>query len=243
MTVEIRKFPDADSVATAAAQLFLDRVRDDLAAKPLVHVALTGGTVGIATLAALGRHVDRDSIDYSRVHIWWGDERFVERSSRDRNAVLAREAYLSKISIPEGNIHEFPAANEGKSLSEARESFSLETAGFASSEGTIDFDLVFLGMGPDGHVASLFPGHDSGSNSQFVIAEHDSPKPPPERLSLSYRALNAAKRVVFVVAGLDKAEAVMDAFGNPGSVLPAAKVRGASSSVLLVDEAAASLLG
>lgn len=243
MTVEIRKLRDGSSVAAAAAEFFLDLLRGELAHKPLVHVALTGGTVGIASLAALGEHPNRDSLDYSRVHIWWGDERFVERGSRERNAVLAREALLSKLAIPAANIHEFPAANEGLSLDEARQSFNAQAAKFASKAGTIDFELVFLGMGPDGHVASLFPGHDTETNSALIISEHDSPKPPSERLSFSYKALNAAQNVVFVVAGTDKSEAVADAFGKRGSTLPAAMVRGVSSTVLLVDEAAASLLG
>ena len=146
--------------------------------------------------------------------------------------------------MPAENVHEFPSTTDSSDLETAAVAFNSEVSRWADSTGRLEFDLVFLGMGPDGHVASLFPGHQAGvdANSAAVVAEHNSPKPPPERLSFSYAALNSAKQVVFVVAGADKAEAVADAFGNPNSVLPAAKVRGVSSSVLLVDEAAASLL-
>lgn len=244
MTPQVRKFVDATGVAQAAADLFIAQTTSALVTQSQVHVALTGGTVGIASLAALGNHALRDTVDYSRVHFWWGDERFVSVDSRDRNALQAREALLSKITVPEENIHEFPSLVDGLGLDEAAIVFNAEVAKHTDASRPFSFDLVFLGMGPDGHVASLFPDHAVGLDAQgpLVVAEHNSPKPPPERLSFSYSALNAAKQVVFVVAGADKAEAVADAFGNPNSDLPAAKVRGVSSSVLLVDEAAATLL-
>lgn len=244
MSVQVRRFTDSPAVAQAAADLFIAQITSALVTHTEVHVALTGGTVGIASLVALGNHPERDSVDYSRVHFWWGDERYVASDSRDRNAFLAREALLSKIAVPESNIHEFPALVDGVSLDDATALFNNEVHKYTESNRPFSFDLVFLGMGPDGHVASLFPGHGVGldANGPLIVAEHDSPKPPPQRLSFSYGALNASKQIVFVVAGADKAKAVADAFGNPNSVLPAARVRGVSSSVLLVDEAAASLL-
>lgn len=242
MTVKIKSFPTPGDVARAAANLFIERVGAALEKNSAVHVALTGGTVGIASLVELGGHPNRDSIDYKRVHIWWGDERFVSGDSRDRNSLLAREALLEKIEIPAANIHEFPAKSDSLNLNEATAEFSETVRLHAGDDGLIPFDLVFLGMGPDGHVASLFPGQKIESGNESVIAVPDSPKPPAERVSFTFRALNRAKEVVFVVAGVDKAAALADAFGNDDSDLPAAKVRGQNSSVLLADDAALSLL-
>ena len=222
----VNRFKDAEETALGAAEAIVARVSELLAEQDAVNLVVTGGTVGILTLAKL-----RDlTLDYSRVHIWWGDERFVEKQSADRNELQARNALLNHIEIPASNLHPFPASDEGQSLDEAAASFREVVRG-------VRFDILLLGIGPDGHVASLFPGHDA--EGELVVAEHDSPKPPPQRLSLSYNAINSAREVWFTVAGADKQDAVSVAFGDQPESLPVGRVRGTEKTVWFVDASAA----
>lgn len=222
----VNRFKDAEETALGAAEAIVARVSELLAEQDAVNLVVTGGTVGILTLAKL-----RDlTLDYSRVHIWWGDERFVEKQSADRNELQARNALLNHIEIPASNLHPFPASDEGQSLDEAAASFREVVRG-------VRFDILLLGIGPDGHVASLFPGHDAAG--ELVVAEHDSPKPPPQRLSLSYDAINSAREVWFTVAGADKQNAVSVAFGDQPESLPVGRVRGTEKTVWFVDASAA----
>ncbi len=233
----VHRFPDAASVANGVALAVVDKLNVVLSKKPVAHFVVTGGTVGIATLAQLDS-IDTSSVDWSRVHIWWGDERFVARDSDDRNAKQARNAWLSRSDVPEHNIHEFPAVDDDLTLEQAREAFALELKNTAlDGQDYPSFDLLLLGMGPDGHVASLFPGHVY-DETQTVVAIANSPKPPPMRLSLNFDVICAADEVWFTVAGADKAEAVATAFGDDSESLPVGRVHGVSRTVWFVDQTA-----
>lgn len=221
----VNRFKDADEVATGAAEAVAARVQELLAEQSEVNLVVTGGTVGILTLAKL-REL---SMDWSRVQIWWGDERFVEKQSGDRNELQAKKALLDHIEIPAANLHPFPASDEGLSLDEAADAFRKVVAG-------VKFDILLLGIGPDGHIASLFPGKNA--EGELVVAEHDSPKPPPQRLSLSYEAINSAREVWFTVAGADKQSAVATAFGDSPEELPVGRVSGHERTVWFVDATA-----
>jgi 6-phosphogluconolactonase len=233
MSVVVNRFKDGHSVARNVAEAFFVKMDAVLAAKPEAHVAITGGTVGIATLAEIAANERATSFDFNRVNFWWGDERFVASDSGDRNAVQAHNALFSKIQIDPSRLHEFPSADNGLTLDEA-------AAKFAAYVGEIKphFDLVFLGMGPDGHINSLFPGKPTPALGVQVIAEHDSPKPPPQRLSFTYEAMNAADEIWFTVAGADKADAVNVAFGDDPTSLPVGRVRGKAKTVWFVDQTA-----
>lgn len=238
MNAIVNRFADAESLAQAAAEQFVALLTQLTASKPVVNVMLTGGTIGIATLSAISRVPTVSQIDFSKVHFWWGDERFVEFDSPDRNALQARKALLGKIAVPEQNIHEFPHREPGVSLQQAAIRFETDLA-----ELQPDFDFAFVGMGPDGHVCSLFPGHEVETNGAMgqaglVIAESDSPKRPAERLSFSYAAMNSVDEIWFVVAGADKADAIADVFGDEVSNLPAAKIMGKSKTVWFIDQTA-----
>ena len=221
----VNRFKDADEVATGAAEAVVARVQELLAEQSEVNLVVTGGTVGILTLAKL-REL---SMDWSRVQIWWGDERFVEKQSGDRNELQAKKALLDHIDIPAANLHPFPASDEGLSLDEAAEAFRKVVAG-------VKFDILLLGIGPDGHIASLFPGKNA--EGELVVAEDDSPKPPPQRLSLSYEAIRSAREVWFTVAGADKQNAVATAFGDSPEELPVGRVSGRERTVWFVDATA-----
>ncbi len=233
----VNRLPDGAAVADAVAVAVLEKLASVLQQKPLAHFVVTGGTVGIASLASLAR-LDDGSVDWSRVHVWWGDERFVDKASGDRNAVQARNAWLSHCAIPESNIHEFPASDEGLDLQAAGQLFEQELARFSSADaGYPKFDLLLLGMGPDGHIASLFPGQEHEPES-VVVSVDDSPKPPAMRLSLNYKVINAANEVWFTVAGADKAEAVSVAFGDEPQSLPVGRIAGTSRTVWFIDQTA-----
>jgi 6-phosphogluconolactonase len=199
-------------------------------------VVVTGGTVGIGTLAALARSTDASALDWTRIHVWWGDERFVPAGHADRNEQQARDALFSHVAIPAENMHTFPA-NHGQTVEQAREEFLAENvSGFPA------FDLVLNGIGPDGHAASLFPGLPHGEGDD-VIAVPNSPKPPAERLSFTFDALNRGRHVWIIASGVEKADAVARIVGDsPETETPAAALRGGVETVVWIDSDAASAI-
>ena len=234
---EIRRAFNAADVAHQAAREIIETLVEAVSRKGIANVALTGGTVGILTLRVLAEQPDLERLDLEKVHFWWGDERYVDSASIERNAVQAREAFFKRVVVPEVNIHEFPATGNSSDLLNAKELFEAEVRkNFGSL--TPKFDLVILGMGPDGHVASLFPRHETLAENQLIVAEPNSPKPPAERLSLSYSILNSAVKIVFVVSGLDKSDAVTSVHTDENCELPAAKINAIGETIWFVDQAA-----
>jgi 6-phosphogluconolactonase len=229
---EIRVFEDQATLVRAAAEKALAVVLASLEKEPEVHIALTGGRVGTMTLEALSGLTA--NVDFARLHIWWIDDRFVSATSKDRNELQARMAWLDQSSVPSENIHPFPSSDDG--------TIELSAKVFAQAfqERNPHFALVLLGVGEDGHVASLFPEGKAVAESEWVVIESNSPKPPAERLSLSLKALNRAYEVVFLVSGIEKAQAVRDVLSG-SSHLPAARVQGKSRTTWLLDQEAASL--
>ncbi|PKQ26083.1 MAG: 6-phosphogluconolactonase [Actinobacteria bacterium HGW-Actinobacteria-4] len=227
-------YPDAQAVADATAARLLTVVADTLSQRPRVDVVLTGGTVGIKTLASIAASPLAGSIDWTAVHLWWGDERFVTSGDPDRNEGQAQGAALGALPIPEHNIHRMGAADRYATVEDAAHAYSDEI----EREGSPEWDIVLLGIGPDGHVASLFPGHSAfGDSSALALAVHDSPKPPPTRVTLSLQTINRAHRVWVVAAGADKADAVRHCLAMTGDY-PAGAVRGTDETLVLVDVAA-----
>ncbi|AAT89005.1 6-phosphogluconolactonase [Leifsonia xyli subsp. xyli str. CTCB07] len=194
--------------------------------------------MGIAVLEAVNASLARDTIDWSKVHFWWGDERFVERESRDRNERQAREALLDYLDVPAENIHPFPAEDDIPDIDEAVRVFAAELEAFApDGELFPKFDITFLGVGPDGHIASLFPDRPGIRETEAtVIAEREAPKPPPQRLSLTRPVLNASDRIWLVLAGSDKASALGLALaGASYTEVPVAGAKGRKRTVFFVD--------
>lgn len=207
-----------------------------------VHLSLTGGSTGGATLRAIGDRDDAADIDWSLVHFWWSDERFVPRAHPDRNALMAREALLDRIDVPEANIHEMAASDSGIDLDAAAAAYADELARFAmDGQAWPTFDVCLLGVGPDAHIASLFP--DRGEillTDVATAAVRDSPKPPPERVTLTRPVINSSQRVWMALAGADKASALGLALaGASYASVPAAGAKGRKRTILFVDTAAA----
>jgi 6-phosphogluconolactonase len=232
--------PDKEVLAQAVAARLLTRVLDVQSVRSPVHVVLTGGTVGIASLAAVAASPLVPAVDWSGVHVWWGDERFLPDGDPDRNETQARNALIDALgeALPVDNVHPMPARSDDVATPEA----SAEAYAAALAEaGSPAFDVLLLGMGPDGHIASLFP-HRSGIQvtDRTVIPVRNSPKPPPERLSLTRPVLNASQRVWLVLAGADKASALGLALaGASRDEVPVAGIKGRRRTVFFVDADAA----
>lgn len=216
--------PDAEAVAERARLRILDAARAAIDGRGSFRLVLAGGSTPEATYRLLAQ----EDQPWERWQIYFGDERCLTPEDARRNSRMAQETWLGPVGIPPSNVHAIPAelgAEEG----------ARAYAPIVASAGP--FDLVLLGMGEDGHTASLFPGqqHDQ---SEWVHAVHQAPKPPPDRISLSIRALSASRGVLFLVTGAGKREAV--AAWRAGVPLPAAKVAAVSDAEVLLDEAAAS---
>lgn len=231
---EVLRFATADAVAVGVADAAVQRILALQQTLERIDIAITGGTVGIKALAFWASHAQRDEIDYGKLNFWWGDERFVARDSADRNFNQAWDALLQHLDVPAANLHQFPAADEGLDLEAAALEFA---AHWESEKPTISF--AFMGMGPDGHIASLFPGK-TYAGSSAIIAESDSPKPPPLRLSFSFDTINSWREIWFTIAGADKAEPTAVAFSSQPNALPVGRIHGTDADIWFIDEAAAS---
>ncbi|WP_442575524.1 6-phosphogluconolactonase [Microbacterium sp. F51-2R] len=237
--------PDPAALAESVAARFLSRLAKMTSEGRPVHVSLTGGSMGSAVLAAAARHPKLGKVDWSLVHFWWSDERFVPRDDDDRNEKQARAALLDGLDIPPANIHAASASDEGRDLDAAAADYARELERFRDENGTDpwpSFDICFLGVGPDAHIASLFPDREEiRVTDAAVVAVRDSPKPPPERVTMTRPVINSSQRVWLVLAGTDKASALGLALaGASYQSVPAAGAKGRRRTIFFVDEAAAS---
>ncbi len=237
--------PDMDSLIAAVAARFLTKLTDLLDEYQEVNIALTGGTAGgQGVQQAVAQSPMRGAIDWTRVHFWWGDERFLPKADPDRNEVQAREALLDLIPVPPQNIHPFPASDEIPDIDQAAAAYAEELRAHADPALRLTvprFDITFLGVGPDGHIASLFPEHDVRlDDERLVVADRNAPKPPPERLSLTLPVINSSQRIWMVLSGAEKASALGLALAGASPIeVPAAGAQGRRRTVFFVDAEAA----
>lgn len=237
---EVIRFQDAEELAGEVGRRLLGLLTDVQLGDRVPSVALTGGSIADRLHREVARLSAGASVDWSRVDVWWGDERFVPADSPDRNVGQARAALLDHVGVDPARVHEVPAAGT-MGLDEAATAYGDALR----AHGGGLFDVVFLGVGPDGHIASLFPGRSELEvDDAIAVPVSESPKPPPERVSLTFGALNRTREAWFIVSGEDKAEAVARAVGGADvHDTPAAGVCGQERTLWFVDEAAASRLG
>ena len=207
-------------------------------------VVLTGGSMGSEVLVSLGRSLARDTIDWQHLNLWWGDERFLPAGHPDRNETQARQALLDSMPLDPSRVHPMPAADgpDGPDVDAAAARYARELAASARGGQLVpEFDVLMLGVGPDAHVASLFPEHPALHELvASTIGVRGAPKPPPVRLSMTFPSLCSARDVWFLVAGPDKAGAVGLALSGAGRLLaPAAGVVGLRSTTWFLDRDAA----
>lgn len=231
--------PDAAALATAVAGELLTRLADAQAAGHQPQIALTGGSISEALHRELARLSPGTEVDWTRVVVWWGDDRFVPADDPDRNAGQARRAFLDAVGATQ--VHEMPSSDDVADVEAAARAFEEQV----HEHGSGEFEVVMLGIGPDGHVASLFPGHPQLEvDDRIVVGVTDSPKPPPQRISFTFGALNRARSLWVIASGEGKAEAVAAALADTGSVTdtPARGVHGTADTTYFLDRAAASQL-
>lgn len=225
MLPEWRVFAGADALVAALANALCAEAEAALAARGVFHLVLAGGSTPRELYRALAGRRAGDA----RWQVWYGDERCLPADHPERNSVVAETAWLAASRIPPGNRRPIPA-----------ELGAIEAAARYAGwlKAVADFDVVLLGMGEDGHTASLFPGHDWGAapNSPDALAVYAAPKPPPERVSLSAARLGRSAKVWFVVTGSGKREALLR--WKSGKALPASAVRGRQQTVAWLDAAA-----
>ncbi|UXA20242.1 6-phosphogluconolactonase [Mycobacterium sp. SMC-4] len=240
----LEKYSDTDTLVAAAGDRLVGAVTAAIDARGVAHIVLTGGGTGIGMLEHVGGRADE--IDWSRVHIYWGDERFVPRDDPERNEKQAREALLDHVGIPAANVNPMAASDGefGDALDAAAQAYAHLLAEAGGADPTPVFDVHLLGMGGEGHVNSLFPDTAAvRETTRTVVGVTDSPKPPPRRITLTLPAIQRSREVWLVVSGEGKADAVAAAIGGAQPVdLPAAGAVGSEQTVWLLDAAAASRL-
>ena len=221
---------------TSLTRILADEVQRSAAAaiaeRSLFSIALPGGSVATSCFPALAAL----PVDWTRTHFFWADERAVPPSDPESNYGLAERLWLIPAGVPDSSVHRMPA--DAVDLGAAADAYSEELSGALGRVPVLD--LVLLGMGPDGHVASLFPGHPLLEERDRLVASlSDAPKPPPHRLTLTLPVLQRARVVIVAAFGAAKAKALGHALGDPASALPVAQVlRGASRAIVLADDPA-----
>jgi 6-phosphogluconolactonase len=225
MQPEWRVFADAEALVAALADALCAEAGAAIAARGVFHLVLAGGTTPRALYRALA---DRRAGN-AHWQVWYGDERCLPAGHPERNSVMAEAVWLAASNIPPKNRRPIPA-ELGAAEAAARYAGWLK--------GVADFDVVLLGIGEDGHTASLFPDHNWGGaqGSPDVLAVYAAPKPPPERVSLSAVRLGRSRRVWFAITGSGKREALLR--WKNGETLPVSAVRGKLDTVAWLDAAA-----
>jgi 6-phosphogluconolactonase len=245
MSPVIEKYADTDALVAAAGDRLVDAITDAIDKRGTAQIVLTGGGTGVGTLKRVGER--GDAIDWSKVHLYWGDDRFVPEDDDERNEKQAREALLDRVDIPAANVHPMaPSDGEfGDDLdAAARDYAQVLAANAVDGQPAPDFDVHLLGMGTEGHINSLFPETPAvRETDRLVVGVDDSPKPPPRRITLTLPAIQRSREVWLVVSGAGKADAVAAAIGGAKAVdVPAAGAVGRDATVWLLDEDAASKL-
>ncbi|MBB5915889.1 6-phosphogluconolactonase [Nocardia transvalensis] len=234
----VEVFAGTDDLVAAAAARFVAVVTEAQAQRGSASVVITGGGTGIGLLEVV-RKAPGD-IDWSRLDVFWGDERFVPAGDPERNELQARQALLDHVPVDPARVHPVAASDgEYPDPVEAAAEYSAAVHAHLAEHGS--FDLHLLGMGGEGHVNSLFPDTDAvREEHELVVAVTNSPKPPPVRVTLTLPAVRRARHVVLVVGGAAKSEAVAAVVSGASPVdIPAAGAEGTESTTLLLDEPAA----
>lgn len=246
---KVKVFDTEEDLAVSLAKYAADLANKISQERNTFTVVLSGGSL-VKSLRKLLEQPYIDSVDWSKWHVFWVDERVVPKDHPDSNYLLAYNEFLSKVPIPTGNVY---AINDALSAEGAADDYETclkhlvktKTIDQSQISGFPKFDLMLMGMGPDGHIASLFPGHPLvQENKKWVASINDSPKPPPERISFTLPVINSSANVALVVAGSGKATAVHVALSDVSNseVLPVQLVEPEGELSWFLDKDAASKL-
>ncbi len=230
--MKLTRLDDKEAVAAYAASAVADAIN---ATSAPFHLALAGGTTPERCHQLLAPLV----ADWGHVHVWVSDERAVGPEDPDSNWKMVRESLLERIDIPDDNLHRV-LGEEGADIAAA--GYDAEIRGLVppGEDGVPRFDLVMAGMGPDGHTLSLFPGHPELDITDVLVTSlHDSPKPPPHRVTFTLPLVHASPRVMLLVAGSEKADALARVLAGPDKSTPASLLDGAGRLEVVADAASA----
>jgi 6-phosphogluconolactonase len=247
-TTEVLVHHDASLLAKAAAARLVTKLVDVQASGGNAHLVLTGGGIGTALLSELAAAPALGAVEWRHLDFWWGDERFLPSGHPDRNEAQAEQALLRYIDADPARVHRMPGTDgpdgNDPEAAAARYADELRRAARPEDHGPVPaFDVLLLGIGPEGHVASLFPGMPALYDDRPVVAVRGAPKPPPTRLTMTLPAIRRAREVWILAAGPEKAGAVRLALSDAGPVqVPAAGARGQLRTLFLLDKAAAAQL-
>ncbi|MCD2187632.1 6-phosphogluconolactonase [Actinomycetospora soli] len=255
---QVITLPDDGSVAADGAARLLAALAAAQSARGVASVVLTGGGIGIAMLEAVAASPDVDTVDWSQVEVFWGDERFVPAGSEDRNDAQARAALLDRLALDPARVHPMASSTPGPSALESEDSADPDAGAQAYAQvlteaaarlgegvpGIPAFDVLLAGCGPEGHTLSVFPDSPAvHATAAGVVAVRDCPKPPPTRISLTLAAARSAREVWLVATGEGKAEALAKAAHGASEVeIPLAGLAGTERTLWLLDEAAAATI-
>jgi 6-phosphogluconolactonase len=238
--LKLHLLSDLEALSLRAAESFVDLSRRCIASKGRFFVAVSGGSTPIRLYTLLGLSMYSNQIDWRRLEFFWVDERFVPPSHKDSNYRLLHDYLLSKISIPQENIH--PVKTELTSPQVAASNYEEEIKNiFRLTEGSLpEFDLILLGIGEDGHTASLFPDNEVLKETERLVVSATDSKHVYHRISLTLPVINSAETVIFLVSGKNKADVVKKVLIEKDSSLPASLVNPEKGDLIfLIDKEAA----
>ncbi|MEO7588385.1 MAG: 6-phosphogluconolactonase [Arachnia sp.] len=229
------RLDDASEVADVVARRLLERIVELQEKRGLVHICLTGGSTANKMYERFAALVPDSALDATKLQLWWGDERFVPGTDADRNSLQAVSRLARTVSIKSADIHMMPAQDGRADSHQCAAEYETELA-------DTTFDITLLGIGPDGHVGSIFPDHPSfETTSRSVIGVTDSPKPPSDRISMTIPAMNRSEEIWLIATGASKADAVARAL-NGDPALPASHVAAREATYWFLDAEAAGQL-
>jgi 6-phosphogluconolactonase len=244
VTASIERFDSAAALAEGVARVLIARLGRIQLLGRTPQLVLTGGTIARRLHAAVAAAPERERVQWDNVDFWWGDERYVPKADPERNAGQAIEAMIEHLPVAPARVHEMPASDGeyADDLDAAAVAYAADLLAHAPAEGPW-FDILMLGVGPDGHCASLFPGRSEVLDPAPVLAVRKAPKPPPNRITLGMETLRRSREVWFVASGSEKAEAVASAVHGVDVLdVPAAGPMGTERTVWFVDADAAWML-
>ena len=241
MKMDTRAFPDLDALSRAALEQLLRVMQDSVEQRGRFAIALSGGHTP-AKLYKLWAESERQAAQtpWDRVHLFWGDERFVPHVDPLSNYRMTRETLISHVPIPPSNVHPMPGPEDFATPQEAATAYESDMRKFFGVAPPA-FDLQLLGLGVEGHTASLFPGSPALEETQRWVAAVEAPAKPPNRLTLTPVLLNQARNTFFLVSGKDKREIIAALRNEPQSVpsqYPAGRIRPSGPVLWFLDQAA-----
>jgi 6-phosphogluconolactonase len=239
MSADILVFPDLAELTRQAAVRFVSLAAEAVAARGRFTVALSGGGTPTGLYRLLAEAPYRDELPWPHTHLFWGDERCVPPDHPESNYRQAQDTFIGRVPIPAANVHRILGELDPDAAAQA---YTAELRAFFGNPWPA-FDLVLLGMGEDGHIAALFPGSPAMNEAERPVVATTGlyQDRPAKRVTLTLPAINAARQIVFLVAGADKAPAVDAVLHGPPAGLPAQQLHPAGRLIWLLDEAAAHL--